>query len=97
VVNEVVEVELVDLAGIELAESGADVFEESPELLVVVCGDDLRKGSPFGLVVATPLSTTGRSSAQPARPRLTRCPSCGRFGVATGPAPPDLADPGGVP
>jgi len=51
VVNEVIEFELVDLAGVELDKSSADVFEQGPELLLVVCGDHLPGGSALPLVV----------------------------------------------
>src|SRR5205814_1596886 len=48
-VDQVVELELVDLASIELGESVPDVFEERAELGLVVGGDQFSRGTTFGL------------------------------------------------
>jgi hypothetical protein len=50
VMNQVVQVELVDLAGLELGEPGSHVFEQGSQLALVVCGDQLPRGTTIGLV-----------------------------------------------
>jgi hypothetical protein len=50
VVNQVVHVELIDLAGVELGEPGAHVFEKGSQLALVIGGDQLPRGTTIGLV-----------------------------------------------
>jgi hypothetical protein len=48
--NQVVHVELIDLAGVELGEPGAHVFEKGSQLALVIGGDQLPRGTTIGLV-----------------------------------------------
>jgi hypothetical protein len=48
--NQVVHVELIDLAGVELGEPGAHVFEKCSQLALVIGGDQLSRGTTIGLV-----------------------------------------------
>jgi hypothetical protein len=45
--NQVVHVELIDLAGVEL---GEHVFEKCSQLALVIGGDQLSRGTTIGLV-----------------------------------------------
>src|SRR3974390_810541 len=51
VVDQVVELELVDLAGIKLCETRAHVLEEDAQRLAVIDGDRFAGGTSFGLLV----------------------------------------------
>jgi hypothetical protein len=48
--NQVVQVELVDLAGVELGEPGSRGFEQASQLALVVGGDQPPRGTTIGLV-----------------------------------------------
>ena len=48
--NQVVHVELVDLAGVELGEPGAHVLEQCSQLGLVIGGDQLSRGTTIGLL-----------------------------------------------
>lgn len=50
-VDEIVELELVDVAIVEARETIADSFQQRPELLLVVAGDELTGGAPGGPAV----------------------------------------------
>lgn len=66
--DEAVELELVDLARVELLEAFADVLEQHPELLLVVGADDRSGLAPPGLLAQSAASASGmavdRSSAK---------------------------------
>jgi hypothetical protein len=48
--NHLVELELIDLTGIELGEASAHLFEQRPQLTLVVGSDELSRGTPLGLL-----------------------------------------------
>jgi len=50
--NEVVECELVDLARVEPGEAVTDSFEQGSELLLVIRGNQLARGSTLRLLTA---------------------------------------------
>src|SRR4051812_45905094 len=58
--NEIVELELVDLAGIESAEAGADPLKQRSQLSLMVGGDQLTSSSTLSLV-----SRTSRAAGPP--------------------------------
>ena len=47
--NQVIQVELVDLAGVELGEAGAYVLEQCSQLRLLIGGDELPRGTTIGL------------------------------------------------
>jgi hypothetical protein len=49
-VNHVIQVELIDVAGIELVEAGADVLEQRSQLALVIGGDPLRCCTTLGVL-----------------------------------------------
>ena len=49
-VNQVIEVELIDLASIELDEAGAHVLEKRSQLALVIRGDQLPRRTTLGLL-----------------------------------------------
>jgi hypothetical protein len=61
VLDEVVELELVDFAGVELSEAKADVLEEYSELFLVVHSDRIACGAAFAFS-----SCCTRASSAPA-------------------------------
>ena len=48
--NHVVQVELIDLAGIELGEGGTHALKQYSQLIFVVRADQLTRGAPIGLL-----------------------------------------------
>lgn len=58
-VDEVVEFELIELAGIEPGKPRANVFEKASELSLVVCRDLFSRGPPLRLVVNPILGVAG--------------------------------------
>ena len=48
--DRVVQVELVDVAGVKLGEADTYVLEQCPQMLLVIVGDQLACGTSIGLL-----------------------------------------------
>ena len=53
--NHVVQVELIDLAGLEFGEAGTHALKQYSQLILVVRGDQLSRGAAIGLLRRTML------------------------------------------
>lgn len=89
-VDDLVEFELVDLAGFELSEPFSDVSEENAELLPVVCADEFERGSALCFDVGVGLMCVGhRSTVAPDACAMSRAKGGGfTEALSTGSRPP---------
>jgi len=84
VMDQVVELELIKLAGVELSKAGAHMLEEFAQLLLVVRSDRLACGSALGLLNLLALGVLwprhvhdGISAGTRQHPGRQRCPPLG--------------------
>ncbi len=66
--NQVVQVEPIDLGGIELGEPGADVLEQCSQLALVIGDNQLPRGRTMGLIPGTTLRVAGPDHGRTLRP-----------------------------